>query len=138
MILLLAFDESIRLGYRWVTLHGRRASMLRTSFSIHRLSEALEGTCASLKYLAQTPCYSPEEQGSTTVVITDTPNHRLSTQIDPQNSKKGEEVTFKQLCFYPPKYYSVLCQRANSPYIVYSQIKRFVQEEMKNSRTKTS
>lgn len=49
------FDKSMHLACIWMALQGKGSlTKLRTSFSKSQFSEALEGTYASLKYLAQT------------------------------------------------------------------------------------
>lgn len=61
----LVFVKSMQLASRCVALQEKgRLRKLRISFSKHQLSEALEGTCASLKYL--NCCSSLQEWGGTT------------------------------------------------------------------------
>lgn len=55
MIFLLAFDKSMHVACRWMVLQGKGSlTKLRIPFSKYQFSEALEGTYAALKYLAQT------------------------------------------------------------------------------------
>lgn len=63
--MLLVFDKSLQLASRCMELQGKgRLRKLRISFGKYQLSEALEGTCASLKYL--NCCSSPPEPVGTT------------------------------------------------------------------------
>lgn len=53
--MLLVFDKSMHLACRWMALQRKGClTKLRKPLSKYQFSEALEGTYASLQYLAQT------------------------------------------------------------------------------------
>lgn len=143
--LLLVFDKSTQLASRCVALQGKgRLKKLRISFSKHQLSEALEGTCASLKY--PNCCSSPPERGGTTAAsltgqLTDCAFHPF---LEALKLLKGRRSCPKLWDFYPPEYMvcpqSVIKSTSFSFICIVNQITHIInrKEQMKDPRTKIS
>lgn len=102
-----------------MVLQGKGSlTKLKVSPSKYQFSEALEGTCASLKYLVQAAAATVHRSGRHYSSPTDRPNHRLSFSSSPngpQSLREVWDVVLKQLGFI---YQILVCPhwKENQPY----------------------